>query len=130
MKNNYIIFNGKNSNEIEGLIIQELPEITKPKLRTNNVVIDGRDGDIVEELGYASYTKQLSIGLNTKADIDEVMNFFTGKGKVIFSNEPDKVYDVLADDKVDYKRLVKFRQATVKFHVQPFKYLVDEAPLY
>ena len=56
------------------------------------------------------------------------MNFFTGKGKVIFSNEPDKVYDVLADDKVDYKRLVKFRQATVKFHVQPFKYLVDEAP--
>ena len=66
MKNNYIIFNGKNSNEIEGLIIQELPEITKPKLRTNNVVIDGRDGDIVEELGYASYTKQLSIGLILK----------------------------------------------------------------
>ena len=128
MKNNYIIFNGNNSNEIEGLIIQELPEITKPKLRTNNIIIDGRDGDIVEKLGYASYTKQLSIGLNTKADIDEVMNFFTGEGKVIFSNEPDKVYDVLADDKVDYKRLVKFRQATVKFHVQPFKYLVDEAP--
>lgn len=128
MIHNYIIFNGKCSNEIDGLIISELPTISRPKMRTENIVIDGRDGDIVEELGYSSYTKELLIGLNTKADIDEVMNFFTGKGKVIFSNEPDKVYDVIADDKVDYKRLVKFKKATVKFHVQPYKYLVDEAP--
>ncbi len=128
MIHNYIIFNGKCSDEIDGLIISELPTISRPKIRTENIVIDGRDGDIVEELGYSSYTKELLIGLNTKADIDEVMNFFTGKGKVIFSNEPDKVYDVIADDKVDYKRLVKFKKATVKFHVQPYKYLVDEAP--
>lgn len=128
MIHNYIIFNGKCSDEIDGLIISELPTISRPKMRTENIVIDGRDGDIVEELGYSSYTKELLIGLNTKADIDEVMNFFTGKGKVIFSNEPDKVYDVIADDKVDYKRLVKFKKATVKFHVQPYKYLVDEAP--
>lgn len=128
MIHNYIIFNGKCSDEIDGLIISELPTISRPKMRTENIVIDGRDGDIVEELGYSSYTKELLIGLNTKADIDEVMNFFTGKGKVIFSNEPDKVYDVIADDKVDYKRLVKFKKATVMFHVQPYKYLVDEAP--
>ena len=128
MIHNYIIFNGKCSDEIDCLIISELPTISRPKMRTENIVIDGRDGDIVEELGYSSYTKELLIGLNTKADIDEVMNFFTGKGKVIFSNEPDKVYDVIADDKVDYKRLVKFKKATVKFHVQPYKYLVDEAP--
>lgn len=128
MIKNYVIFNGKSSEEIDGLIIEELPSITRPKKRMEYTVIDGRDGDIAEELGYSSYTKELKIGLNRNADIDEVMNYFDGKGKIVFSNEPDKVYDVIADDKVDYKRLVTFKKATVKFHVQPYKYLVDEAP--
>lgn len=128
MRNNYIIFNGKSSEDIEGLIIEELPTISRPKKRIEYTVIDGRDGDIAEEQGYASYTKELKIGLNTKADIDEVMNYFDGSGTVIFSNEPEKVYNVIADEKIDYKRLVKFRKATVKFHVQPYKYSLYEAP--
>ena len=128
MRNNYIIFNGKSSEDIKGLIIQELPSISRPKVRTENVVIDGRDGDIVTELGYQSYDKSMSIGLNMEADLDEVMQYFSGKGKVIFSNEPDKEYTVILSDKIDYNRLVKFRTANVKFHVQPYKYLVDEAP--
>ena len=32
---NYIELNGKSSLEIQGLIIQELPPISKPKIRTN-----------------------------------------------------------------------------------------------
>ena len=128
MRNNYIIFNGKSSEDIKGLIIQELPSISRPKVRTESIVIDGKDGDVVTELGYQSYNKSMSIGLNMQADLDEVMNYFSGKGKVIFSNEPDKEYTVIIDDKIDYNRLVKFRTANVKFHVQPFKYLVDEAP--
>ena len=40
------------SSSINGLIISELPPITKPKMRTNIIKIDGRDGDLIEELGY------------------------------------------------------------------------------
>ena len=128
MNHNFVIFNGINSDELEGLIIEELPSITRAKKRIEYTVIDGRDGDIAEELGYSSYTKEMKIGLNSKANIDEIINYFDGAGKIIFSNEPDKEYTVIADEKVDYERLVKFRKATIKFHVQPFKYLVDEAP--
>ncbi len=128
MRDNYVIFKGVSSKEIPGLIIQELPAISRPKMRTEKVVIDGRDGDIIDELGYQSYTKTMSIGLNTDADIDEVMNYFNGRGKIIFSNEPDKEYTVIMDDKIDYNRLVKYRTANVKMYAQPYKYLVDEAP--
>lgn len=128
MRNNYVIFNGKSSEDIPGLIIQELPSISRPKVRTEKITIDGRDGDIINELGYQSYTKTMSIGLNLDADLDEVMNYFNGRGKIIFSNEPDREYTVIMDDKIDYNRLVKFRTANVKMYTQPYKYLVAEAP--
>lgn len=128
MTRNYVIFNGKCSDEIDGLVIEESPTISRPKKRIEYIVIDGKDGDIAEEQGYSSYTKELKIGLKPNADIDEVMNYFDGGGIAIFSNEPDKIYNVIADDKIDYKRLVTFKKATVKFHVQPYKYLAEEAP--
>ena len=54
---NYIILNGNISTNIPGLLISELPPITKPKIRTNIEEIDGRDGDIVTYLGYSAYDK-------------------------------------------------------------------------
>lgn len=128
MRDNYVIFNGVDSRDIKGLIIQELPAISRPKVRTEKITIDGRDGDIINELGYQSYTKTMSIGLNMQADLDEVMNYFSGRGKIIFSNEPEREYTVIIDDKIDYNRLVKFRTANVKLYTQPYKYLVGEAP--
>ena len=31
-------------------------------------------------------------------------------------------------DSIDYNRLINFKKASVKFYVQPFKYLLNEAP--
>ena len=122
----YIIWNGKRSTEIYGLIICELPPITKPKMKTSITKINGRDGDIIEEQGYESYTKTISIGLARNYDIDKVMKYFTGTGELILSNEPDKVYNSTIFDKIDYQKLINFKKATVKFYTQPFKYLKDE----
>jgi len=123
---NYLIWNGVNSNTITGLLISELPPITKPKMRTKITNIDGRDGDIVDELGYESYTKRVNIGLTRNFDIDEVIKYFTGTGEIIFSNEPDKYYKATIIDNIDYERLLRFKTATIEFHVQPFKYKVNE----
>ena len=49
---NSIIWKGVSSTTIKGLIISELPPISKPKMRIKETEIDGRDGSIVEELGY------------------------------------------------------------------------------
>ena len=43
---NYVILNGVKSTTIKGLLIQSLPPISKPLMRTSIEEIDGRDGDI------------------------------------------------------------------------------------
>lgn len=119
---NYIELNGEKSTNVNGLIIQSLPPITKPKMRYSSEEIDGRDGDIVTRLGYAAYDKEMSIGLHGDFDIDDAIAFFDSEGEVVFGNEPDKYYRYQILDKIDFERLVRFRTAKVKMHVQPFKY--------
>lgn len=121
-----IIWKGKSSKEIDGLIITDLPPITKPKMKTNKTEIDGRDGDIVEKVGYESYTKSVGIGLARNFNIDEVINYFTGEGELVLSDEPNKVYLASIYDSIEYDRLLRMRKATIKFYVQPYKYLKNE----
>ena len=59
---NYVIWNGRDSREIDGLLICELPPITKPQMRVKETAIDGVDGSIIEELGYESYDKVEALG--------------------------------------------------------------------
>jgi len=126
---NYIILNGVKSTQIQGLMIQSLPFISKPQMRTQIETIDGRDGDIVTKLGYAAYDKQLLIGLRGDFNIDEVISYFNSDGVVTFSNEDDKYYKYQILEAVNFEKLIRFRQATVTLHVQPFKYSLSEGEL-
>lgn len=119
---NYIILNDVNSNTIQGLLIQNLPPIIKPKIRTNIEEIDGRDGDVITKLGYSAYEKEFDIGLYGNYDVDQVISYFNSEGTVIFSNEDDKFYKYTIIEQIDFERLIRFKTAKVKMHVQPFKY--------
>lgn len=126
---NYVIINGVNSNTKNGLAIKELPPISKPAIRTNTETIDGRDGDLITKLGYASYDKAMEIGLFGTYDIDSINTFFNQSGTITFSNETDKYYRFEILNQIDYNQLIKFRTATVVFHCQPFKYEVGETAI-
>lgn len=121
-----ITLNGKSSEEISGLLIQSLPPISKPLMRTQIEEIDGRDGDITTKLGYSAYDKEITIGLYGDFDINEVIAYFNSEGIVTFSNEPDKYYYYEILDQIDFERLIRFRTATVTMHCQPFKYSTTE----
>lgn len=126
---NYITLNGVKSNTITGLLIQSLPSISKPLVRTEVEEIDGRDGDIITKLGYAAYDKEISVGLYGSYSINRVVAYFDSEGTVIFSNEADKYYKYTIIEQIDFERLLRFRTATVTFHVQPFKYSAVQKPI-
>ena len=126
---NYIILNGISSNTISGLLISTLPSISKPKIRTQTEEIDGRDGDIVTKLGYSAYDKEIEIGLYGNFDINEVIEYFNSEGTVVFSNENDKYYNYQILEQIDFEKLIRFKTAKVKMHVQPFKYPTEETPV-
>lgn len=123
---NYVIQNGMDSRYIKGLLIQELPPISKPQMRTSIEQIDGLDGDIITRLGYSAYDKKMKIGLFGDYDIDDIISFFNTSGTVIFSNEPERYYRYDILDAIDYERLIRFRTAEITYHVQPFKYSTVE----
>ena len=123
---NYIILNGKKSNLLRGLLISSLPPISKPKKRVQIEEIDGVDGDIVSSLGYSAYDKTVKIGLFGTYDINDIISYFDSEGIVTFSNEPDKFYYYQILEQIDFERLRRFKEAKVKFHVQPFKYSLIE----
>ncbi len=122
----FIILNGKNSTTLNGLIISNLPPITKPSIRTNIETIDGRDGDIITKLGYSAYDKEFEIGLSYNYNLDDIITYFNSEGIVTFSNEIDKYYLYTIVDAIDFEKLIRFKTAKVKMHIQPFKYSTVE----
>ena len=125
----YVIINGVRSDTITGLAISELPPISKPPMRVYQEEIDGRDGDITTNLGYGAYDKVLTIGLYGGYDINQIIAFFNNEGTVTFCDENDKYYIYKIIEQIDYERLLKFKTASVTFHVQPFKYPITNTPI-
>lgn len=118
---NYIILNGKKSTDVQGLMIQALPPVQKPPMRTQIDTIDGEDGDVVTYLGFAAYDRTVKIGLRGQYRESEVVQFFNSSGEAIFSNEPDMIYQYQIVQGFSLERLRRFREANVIFHVQPVK---------
>lgn len=120
----YFIFNGVRSDDMK-IYIEHLPPIIKPPERYEIIRVDGNSDIGIRELGYDIYEKTVSIGLK-EADIEQVMNWLRGKGKLIFSNELDKYYDVYIPAQIDYEKALKFRTARVTFLTQPYKHATNE----
>ena len=97
-------------------------------IRTQVEEIDGRDGDIITKLGYSAYDKEITIGLYGDYDVDDIITYFNSEGTVTFSNEPNMYYHYQIIQQIDFERLIRFKTATVTFHIQPFKFSLAETP--
>lgn len=126
----WVNWKGIDSRKIQGLMITTLPPIKQAKMRTLEETIDGKDGSTITELGFESYDFQVGIGLFGKYNVDDIIEYFSGSGYLIKSDEPDKKYICQVIESVDYERFIRFRTANITFRVQPFKYAVDNVKTY
>lgn len=124
----YFIFNGIDSRKVTGLIVTSLPNIIKPAKKYTLTDIEGKNGDKIEVSGYAAYDIPISIGLTRDYDINEIMEWLDTDvpNKLILSSEPNMYYEAQIIAQIDFKRLLRFRTADIIFHVQPFKYCLNE----
>ena len=122
----WLEINGVKSTTIAGLLITSVPPVAKPPRRYQLQTVDGLNGDIRTDLGYAAYDKTVGIGLAGSYDEDAIIAFFDQSGTVIFSNEPDKVYTFDGIEGFAMERLARMCQAEIILHVQPFKTSASE----
>lgn len=115
------------SSDSFNMIINKLPPITKPKKKTETVEIDGLNGDITIDNGYAAYDKQIQVTFLTLPNVNNLNNWLTGSGQLILSNEPDKYYDAEIFSEIELEREKAFYTATITFHVQPYKHKINES---
>lgn len=124
---NYVIFKGVDSRTISGLYIQELWPYQIPEANILQDEVDGYDGDYTSIMNYKCTDKEITIGLNASCDRNAVINYFRGSGVLIGSKEPQRFYNAVIYQSSDLERAVRFHSGTVKFHCQPYKYVLDEA---
>ncbi|AUM92675.1 distal tail protein Dit [Clostridium botulinum] len=120
------IWKGIHSNE-KGLKIISLPNITTPEKREEKIIIPGRDGYLTQSDGsYEGEVKPVEFDYFDDR-FDDIKQWLTGSGEVIFSNEPDRYYKARIINKLDLARVLqKFHSGIIQFDCQPFGYLQDE----
>lgn len=123
---NYIIYNGINSKQFNSLIVSKLPEIVRPARKYNKVTVDGKDGAIYEDLGYADSSRTIEISVRNYTEIDKILSWLTGEGYAVFSNEPDKKYYIRLYNAIGIEKLIRYGQASISFICSPYKYLYEE----
>lgn len=120
------IFKGENSRN-KGVMLSKTPAIIKPKMRNNQVTINGRPGTIIQELGYSAYEKILEFYIKEQGKLEEVQGWLFGEGELTIFNEPDKIYDANILEEVEYIKNGRFYTGKATFFVQPYKRaLVDK----
>ena len=106
------------------IIIEELPPITHPRSRVESFVVPGRSGSMnISDEAYDSYTKTVKCLLMTDIHIDNVASWLTGDGKAVFSNEPNRIYDVHVKNARTLSRafMTGHKRFQIQFETQPYK---------
>lgn len=126
-RRNWFSFNGINSFEFKSLVVNELPAISRATQKVTQYEVDGRDGTLNVLSGkYEPVVKSIKCGLKNLSELDDITAWLNGSGKVTFSNQPDRFFDAIIINQIDFERVARqCRSFIIQLECQPFGYSLD-----
>lgn len=126
----YFTFNGISSEDM-GLKLISLPPPSRAESFTETIQIPGRPEPLIKTRDeFQNFEIEIECVV---ADISKVRNIFAwlrGKGKLIYSDEPDKYYTVVSNRLIEAERISdEIRSFTMAFDCLPFAYSVSNEPV-
>lgn len=130
MKKDYIILNNESSLD-NNIVVVELPSISIPKERIEEVSVLGLDGNLTISDGtYEPTTKKCKVYYEGNT-YDSLVEFLKNNGTVVFSNFPDRFYYYKIISEIPLKEIIanEWYEFEINFKCQPFGYAIDNEPM-
>ena len=123
------IYNGKDSYEDFGVIINKLPPSVVPENDIEEFEIQGRDGNLtIDYKTKKSYILPLECTIMDKSRIEEVKTWLMNTASdLVFSWDSDYKYQARIINKIDISQSLKtFGEFPLLFKVQPYKLSIGD----
>ena len=126
----YFIFNDIDSRDL-GLIIKEMPPISKSEKDIEEIEIFGKNGPLHIDYGtYRSKSYSIICILTDVTQIDNLKKIYDGVGNLELSTEPNRIYNVAIKNQIDFSKYLEYlKEFPIEFSVEPFAYSKAEKKL-
>lgn len=110
----------------KGIIVEEIPTITKGKKRINTYDIEGRNGVLMVDKGtYESFVVSLPCHFNETYSIDEIKSFLDGYGTL--SLDGIREYEGIINNQIDFEAIETsgFRKFPIQVLCNPISHTIQ-----
>lgn len=109
----YFIFNDIDSRDM-GVVVRALPPIVRPTERITQITVPGRHGKLIlmegDEPVYDSFTRTVDCYIRPDVDVQTLLNWLRGSGRVIFSNEPEYAFTARIYSEISLEKIMRGHQ--------------------
>lgn len=119
----YFIFNGVKSTDM-GIIIKQLPPITKSEKDIDTLTVSGRNGNLhIDNKTYRSKKYKISCIMMDDTRINELKTLLDGIGTLEISTEPGIEYKATILNQIDFAKYLKYlKEFSINFELDPIGY--------
>lgn len=119
----YFIFNNIKSTDL-GIIIKEMPPITKSEKDIDIIDVSGRNGNLHIDNGtYKSKRYKITCIMMDDTKINQIKSLLDGAGILELSSEPNIEYKAIVLNQIDFSKYLKYlKEFSITFELDPIAY--------
>lgn len=116
-------FKGISSNDMNVVIEEEEHFLARASHKYNSISIEGRDGDIIETMGYSNVERPIKVQILNKDCLDDIFSWLNGTGQLQYKNRVTEAHFLRMIEPI---RTSGIYIADFMFIRSPFWYKVDD----